>query len=255
MKKYLLVSFFIMSCLLSLIGCGKTTCSIEDCKSDAVEDEFYGELYCAEHLANRKAYDISKEAYENISKAYTIVEQYGDDLYDGWYVGIFNTDELYEKGSRYLASELSLSEEDVAQGVAYALVDAFGWNWDEIDQETKEEYMTIDGSGTYFLAVSLLADIKTFCVECVNGAYEVTGKAEEALLALDEAKAIMKQISEEYEDYEHYPALKAYYTETSSFLDFCSNPTGSFDQLRETLNDYKNNARDLSSDLEYIFTK
>ena len=251
MKKLSAFLIMLLSCL-ALVGCGKTTCSIEECKNDAVEDELYGELYCMEHLENRKAYDISKEAYENISKAYTIVEQYGDDLYDGWYVGIFNTDELYEKGSRYLASELSLSEEEVTEGVAFAFVEAFGWNWDEVDQETKEGYMSLD-SGTYFLAVSLLADIKTFCVECVNGAYEVTGKTEEALLALEEAKAIMKQISEKYEDYEHYPALKAYYTETSSFLDFCSNPTGSFDQLRETLNKYKNNIRDLSSDLAYIF--
>ena len=252
MKK-LSAFFIILLACFTLVGCGKTVCSIEECKNDAVEDELYGELYCTEHLANRKAYDISKEAYENITKAYEIVEQYGDDIYDGWYIGIFNTDELYDTGSRYLASELNLSEEDVAHGFAFALVDAFGWNWDEIDQETKEQYMIIDGSGTYFLAVSLLADIKTFCVECVNGAYEVTGKTEEALLALEEAKAIMKQMSEKYEDYEHYPALKAYYTETSSFLDFCSNPTGSFDQLPETLNKYKNNIRDLSSDLAYIF--
>lgn len=254
MKKLSVFLIILLFCL-TLVGCGKTTCSIEECKNDAIEDEFYGELYCEEHLEDRKAFDISKKAYDNVIKAYDIAEQYGDDIYDAWYVGIFNEDELYEQGSKLLASELNLTEEDVSQGVAYALIDAFGWNWDEVDPETKKAYMAVEDSGTYFLAVSLLADIKTFCVECVNGAYEVTGKSDEALTALEEAKTLMKELGEKYADYEHYPNLKKIYTETASFLDFCINPTGSFDQLRETLNEYKNNVRDLSNDLEYIFIK
>ena len=87
----------------------------------------------------------------------------------------------------------------------------------------------------------------------VSNAYKVNGKVDEAKNALDEAKAQMKELSEKYSDYEHYPNLKGYYTTTSSFFDFCQNPTGSFEQVKDTINDYKNEARDYISDLDYIF--
>ena len=70
---------------------------------------------------------------------------------------------------------------------------------------------------------------------------------------MDEAKVLMKELSEKYSDYEHYPNLKGYYTTTKSFFDFCQNPTGNFEQYKNTLNDYRNEARDYISDLDYIF--
>lgn len=74
----------------------------------------------------------------------------------------------------------------------------------------------------------------------------MNGKAEEAQTALDAAKTQMKELSEKHSDYEHYPNLKGYFTTTSSFLEFCQNPTGSFEQLKDTINDYKNKARAIS---------
>ena len=50
-----------------------------------------------------------------------------------------------------------------------------------------------------------------------------TGAGKKAQTALNEAKAQMKELSEKYSDYEHYPNLKGYYTTTSSFFDFCNN--------------------------------
>lgn len=46
---------------------------------------------------------------------------------------------------------------------------------------------------------------------------------------------------------------RRYYTSTSSFFEFCQNPTGSFEQVVNTINDYKNEARDYKNDLDYIF--
>lgn len=76
---------------------------------------------------------------------------------------------------------------------------------------------------------------------------------DEVQTALNTAKEQMKELSDKYSDYEHYPNLKGYYTTTSSFFDFCQNPTGSFEQMKNTINDYKNEARDYISDLDYIF--
>ena len=41
-----------------------------------------------------------------------------------------------------------------------------------------------------------------------------------ASINLDNIYTNMKELSEEYSDYEHYPNLKGYYTTTSSFFDF-----------------------------------
>ena len=70
---------------------------------------------------------------------------------------------------------------------------------------------------------------------------------------MEEAKAEMKEMSEKYSDYEHYPNLKGYYTTTNAFFAFCQNPTGSFEQVKTTINDYRNDARSYKSDLDYMF--
>ena len=103
------------------------------------------------------------------------------------------------------------------------------------------------------LALPFLKMTCFFCVMVVTGAYQANGKVAEAQNALEEAKTQMKELSEEYSDYEHYPNLKGYYTTTNSFFDFCLNPTGSFEQVKTTINDYRNEARDYMNDLDYIF--
>ena len=58
-------------------------------------------------------------------------------------------------------------------------------------------------------------------------------------------------LSEKYSDYEHYPALKGYYTTTNAFFDFCQSPSGSFEQVKTTINEYRNDARNYDKDLNY----
>ena len=63
----------------------------------------------------------------------------------------------------------------------------------------------------------------------------------------------MKQLSSDYSDYEHYPVLKEYFTNTLAYFDFCQHPEGSFEQVVETFNSYRNNAREYFFDLNYVF--
>lgn len=198
---------------------------------------------------NKKAYEASKAAYENVDIAYEITEQFGSDIYEAWRMGIYDSDEMMENGVAHLASELSLSEDEIREGVAYALTDLSGDDWSELSEEDKK---TLTENADIIFAM-MEDDLFTFCVVAVTGAYTVNGKVEEAQTALDEAKTQMKELSEKYADYEHYPNLKGYYTTTKSFFDFCQSPTGSFEQIKETINDYRNEARDYISDLDYIF--
>lgn len=200
--------------------------------------------------SDKKAFEASKLAYDNIDIAYEITEQYGTDLYEAWRLGINESEEILDDGVAHLATELSLSEDELRVGTAYAFASmVLGADWDELPEDTKEE--SIDCADGYLELMK--DDLFTFCVMAVEGTYIVNGKVEEAQNALDAAKAQMKELSKEYSDYEHYPNLKGYYTTTSSFFDFCNNPSGSFEQLKDTMNKYRNEARDYISDLDYIF--
>ncbi len=199
--------------------------------------------------SNKKAFEVSKVAYDNVTIAYEITEQFASDLYEAWRLGIYDDDEILSDGVKHLASELSLSEEELGNGVAYVMNDISGKEWSEITEEDRKAYA--ENADLFFSMME--DDLFSFCVMVVKGAYVANGKAEEAQSALDAAKAQMKELSDKYSDYEYYPDLKGYYTTTSSFFDFCQNPTGSFEQVQGTINDYRNEARDYISDLDYIF--
>lgn len=197
----------------------------------------------------KKAFEASKAAYENIDTAYKITEKYGSDIYEAWRLGIYDKDEILDDGSEHLAKELSLSADEIRMGIAYTVVGIIGEDWDELSEDDKTTYM--NNADNCFSIMK--DDLFSFCVMAVTGAYTVNGQVEEAQTALNAAKVQMKELSQEYSDYEHYPNLKGYYTTTSSFFDFCNNPTGSFEQVKDTINNYKNEARDYISDLDYIF--
>ena len=197
----------------------------------------------------KKAFESSKAAYDNIDIAYEITEQFGSDIYEAWRLGIYEDDEILDGGVKYLADELSLSESELRDGVAYTVVTLTGKDWNELSESDKEKYTS--NADSFF---SIMEDsLFSFCVSTVSGAYMVNGKIDEAQTALDSAKMQMKELSEKYSDYEHYPNLKGYYTTTSSYFNFCQNPDGSFEQVKNTINDYRNDARDYKSDLDYIF--
>lgn len=197
----------------------------------------------------KKAFEASKEAYQNVNAAYEITSDYGSDIYEAWRLGIYDDDEIIDEGCSYLAKELNLSQEEIEAGVAYSLAEMVGNEWEECTDEEKSSYREM--ADTTFGMME--DDLFSWCVQVVSNAYIANGKAGEAKTYLDTAKGQMKELSENYSDYEHYPALKGYYTTTSSFFDFCQNPTGSFEQLKTTVENYKTTARDFNADLDYIF--
>lgn len=199
---------------------------------------------------DKKAFEASKAAYENVNAAYEITEKYGSKIYDAWRLGIYDDDEIIDGGCAYLAEELFIPEDEIAAGAAYSMVKFLGMDWDALSEEEKSTYIE-KADGTFKIMDE--KQLFTWCVTVVSNAYIVNGKVEEAQAYLTEAKAQMKDLSANYSDYEHYPALKGYYTTTSSFFDFCQNPTGSFEQLKTTIENYKTTARDYNADLNYIF--
>lgn len=249
MMKKITIFLLAAAICLSLGACGKTKCSIEGCANEAVEDETYEEPYCAEHLKAKKAFDAADAAYQKINSAYDVIENYGSDVYNAWRAGIYDADELLEDGIDCLAGEMKLTRTELADGFIAAIASATGEDVSSISQSERDDY--IKNSDLVFEVFE--DDLFSFCVAVVNGAYEENGQAGRVQKMLDEAKVQMREMSEKYSDYEHYPALKGYYTTSSSFFEFCQNPTGSFDQMKTTVENYKSTARDHRSDLDFIF--
>lgn len=188
------------------------------------------------------AFDVSKEAYDNVVAAYKLVEEIGSNIYEAWRLGIYEDDEIVDDGVKYLSSKLDLTEDEIIAGVALTLAGEDGEPNSELSKSTANLYFIL-----------LEEELFSFCVAVTSNAYKANGKINEVQTILDSSKDLMKKLSEQYSDYEHYPNLKKYYTNTKSFFEFCQNPTGSFEQVKNTINDYKNKARDYASDLDYIF--
>lgn len=198
---------------------------------------------------NKRAFEASKAAYDNVNAAYEITEEYGSDIYEAWRLGIYDKDEILKDGCSYLAKELHISEEEIVAGVAYSIAEASGESWDELSEDDKNSY----GLGADYSFTVMKDSLFSWCVEVASNAYAANGEAEKVQGYLSEAKEQMKNLSDKYSDYEHYPALKGYFTTTSSFFGFCQDPTGSFEQLKTTIEDYKTSARDYKADLDYVF--
>ena len=208
--------------------------------------------------SEKKAFENSKAAYNNINIAYEITEQYGDDVYNAWRLAIYEQDKILEYGIEYLAKELSLSEDELIAGVGYLVevllpADWYGMTGDYDWLGGYEKCINKIAQDTDNVFELVRLNLYSFCVMLVQGSYVVNGKVAEAQSALDVAKEQMKELSEKYSDYEHYPNLKGYYVTTSSFFEFCQNLTGSFEENKDTFDKYKSEAHDYISNLDYFF--
>lgn len=213
----------------------------------------YNELLEAE---SKRAFTVSKDAYDEITAAYEITSVFGTNVYTAWHRAIYDKESVLEGGIEYLSKELGLTKEELCEGTAFALAT---WgarkDWNELDDTEKGVYRATAkgddiGAFSFYDNNDLLF---SFCTQCVVGTYITNGEVEEVQKSLNEAKSLMKELSDKYSDYEHYPSLKGYYTTTKSYFDFCQNPTGSFNQLTDTVNNYSNEIRDYKADLDYIF--
>ena len=180
-----------------------------------------------EELKKKEIFDNAKKAFEKIYE----VEKYCiggmDDIYGAWYFGIYDADDYYSSTVMdALAKETpNLTKNDLEKG------------WKALGYSTK----------------ALLTYDWNYCLYTVESAQKEKGIYKNIDNNLTEAKSIMQKLTDEYNDYEYYPKLKDYYSKVASYADFFKNPTGSFNQLADTINDYENNIRTYRSDLEFLF--
>lgn len=193
---------------------------------------------------------LSKAAYNNIDKAYEITELFCSDIYEAWRLGSQEGHRVVNEGIKLLASKISLSEDEVALGIGIDSAHREKIEWDDLSDEEKQVYIDEAVARIKRLPADWVYNV---CLYSVVYFYDENGQTEEAQNFLNLAKEQMRELSEKYSDYEHYPNLKGYFTTTSSFLDVCANPKLSFNQFKDVINDYKKEARDYVNDLDFIF--
>ncbi len=184
------------------------------------------------NTTSQVAYTSAQTTYNNLISAYEKIDTIGSDIYEAWRVGLYETPSISK-----LDEELELSYEELNAAAESLGADTYA-------------YPNVGNSVFY-----LFGDAKKFdiCIALVKEAYKLNGVYEEIDGLLVSAKSEMKMMTEQYSDYEHYDNLKNLYSIVDSYAEFCKEPTGSFAQLKETINDYRNDIRDLESDLGYIF--
>lgn len=180
------------------------------------------------NTTSQVAFTSAQTTYDNLISAYEKIDIIGSDIYEAWRIGLYETPSISKLGE-----ELNLSYEEL---VAAAL--------------SLGAYSDLPNSVFYIFGDE---DKFNIAITVVKEAYELKGTYDEIETLLNSAKSEMKMMTEQYSDYEHYDNLKNLYSIVDSYAEFCKEPTGSFAQLKETINDYRNDIRDLESDLGYIF--
>lgn len=205
--------------------------------------------------STKKAFEISKAAYDEISEAYKITEELGHDLYNGIHVAIYGTDAV--KGSNVLEnlSEecINISREELKAGLSYSLAKyKYEESWDDLSAEEKDKYSEL--AEIYDFSDEHISENQRF-IACwtVIHAYELNGSVAKADSCLESAKVLMRELSDKYSDYEHYPNLKGFYTTTNSYLDAIETFKMSFEAYKDLHTQYEKEARDYKADLDYIF--
>lgn len=205
--------------------------------------------------AEKLVYSNATTAYISIARAWVFVDQMGNDLYNIWHGCVWKKDELSKQGIQFFVDNTSLTEEEVVTGLAarnylQGEYSTTGVKWNDLSATDQERHKTLIVNLFEKAVRSRQVPDTTDALYGVVNAFKLNGDMYTAQDALETAKQAMKELPE---DYLYYNELKGFYTTTSSLVDFCSTPSGNFNQYQILLNDYRKDARNYQNNLDFIF--
>lgn len=178
-------------------------------------------------LQRKAAYENAKDAYEALNEVAAMCVSGMDAVYGAWYYGIYKADAQY--GVTFYALSLEVP----------------GFSSSEIENAAK----------TIGMKESSLKGKWQNCLNLVLSAIALRGDYEAIEQKMLTAENILQELTSTYDDYTYYPKLKSYYSAVSSYVDFYENPTGSFNQLADTVKEFENAIRTYEADVSFLFTK
>lgn len=174
------------------------------------------------------SYENAKQAYEKLKEVASLCVNGMDSIYGAWYFGIYEADD-----ANYSFFFTAMSFE------------VPGLSSEELEAAAKE---------LGFSAYSAMASWQV-CLWITEKAIEMRGDYDTISANMTDAEKTLQLLTDEYEDYTYYPKLKEYYASIASYVEFYKNPTGSFKQLADTINNYENGIRTLETDVGFLFSK
>jgi hypothetical protein len=185
------------------------------------------------NVENKKEseYLAAEKAYNELAEAHNLCVSVMDSIYGAWYFSIYEYDDYYgSKGFEAFCDEANVDSDELISAIS--------------------GYMgySVGKSSAY-----VLFDEFSYSTEFVSMVFENNGTYEKIKGHLSTAKESLKSVTNEYSDYTGYAVLKSYYSEIKAYYEFCENPTGSFSQLKITVDKYETNLRNYKNDLSFIF--
>lgn len=279
MKKILSLLIVIVMCL-SLCACGKSAAA-KECEKlikaignvsvdskEAVEaaEKAYATLTDEEKKSisdglsvleeAQKTYihALSKEVYQNLTSAHTIINEFGRDLADAWWIVIFDEDKLVNNNTlNVLVSELNyLDEASIKAGIAYVMAHNYDRkNWEELSDTEKDAYTEAAEAftGKEFDVFDNRMNVTLYIV---RNAYTQNGSVDTARDYLERAKMQIQELREKSSDSAHYSELKGLYTTVCAYLDACLLGQQSYETFTEAKAEYEKDIRDYTNTLDLL---
>lgn len=176
-------------------------------------------------------YASAKNAYECMSEVNELCVEIMDSIYNAWYFAIYKADD-YTLSNRLLLFEIYTGLN--TSGAVEALSKDLGYEDSSIN-------------GCIFVS-----NINT-AVALAQKVYELNGNSDTIDNKLKTAQAEIKKLSNTYADITGFPTLKSYYSELSSYWEFCNSPNCSFSQLSGRIDTYESNLSRYKQDLAFCF--
>ncbi len=181
-------------------------------------------------------YKSAKEAYTKLAESHELCVEVMASIYDAWYFSIY-------KAEDYLSVQ-SCFDDFCAEA---------NLNYNEALSALDATLKTMGYSNP--TGMEQLAGLRVFsiAVAVVQKVYEDNGTYDKIDKNISEAKTSLKEVTDTYSDYTGYSTLKSYYSEVAAYTEFCKEPTGSFGQLKTTVDNYETNLRKFKNDLSFVF--
>lgn len=193
-------------------------------------------------LQSEIVYSNAKEAYEKLNEVADMCVSGMDDIYGAWYFGIYEAKDVRSTSASTFCYSMALEvpnfSSDELEEATQAYANYYGNDWctkDKIVSWAKNDWQK--------------------CVEIVEMAFVQKDYYSSIEKEMAEAEGILQELTNTYDDYTYYPKLKDYYSSVKSYVDFFTSPSGSFNQLADTINSYENSIRTTAADVSFLFTK
>ena len=178
-----------------------------------------------DELRMQKVYENSELVYKKLNEVVEICMYGMDVVYDAWSWGIYEADKYKINNASSQTTFIGLA---LKTGISVGDLEAAGYSADQIKSDWRYAVFTVEG------ALSKL------------GYYDAVKQK------MSEAQSILQELTTTYGDYTYYPKLKDYYVAVDSYATFFLEPTCSFDQLLDTINNYEKNIRTYQTEVELL---